>query len=64
VKLVQTQHLATLVNLQPHRIKLELHLFVTALQEPIPLLILIALIVWQIVLLALMELNAPPVKTH
>jgi hypothetical protein len=64
VKLVQMQYHATLVNLQPHRIKPEFYLFVTVLRVPILLPILIALIVWRIVLLALMELNAPPAKTH
>jgi hypothetical protein len=64
VKHVQMQYHATLVNLQPHRIKHEYYLFVTVLRAPFLLPILIALIVWRIVLLALMELNAPLVKTH
>jgi hypothetical protein len=62
VKHVLTHLHATLVNLQPHRIKLGLHLFVSVLRELIHLPILIALTVWPIALLALTELNAPPVK--
>jgi hypothetical protein len=62
VKHAQMVYPATLVNLQSHRISPEFYLFVTVLQVPIPLPILIALIVWRIVPLALTELNAPPVK--
>jgi hypothetical protein len=62
VKHAQMVYPATLVNLQSHRISPEFYLFVTVLQERIPLLILIAMTVWRIALLALTELNAPPVK--